>query len=767
MSKVWLAFIVLLVIGSIAIGVVNVVFTILTRNDVHKINDNTQNNPNTTASPVHSTTISGQVSTKPGWKDAAQQLLRGLDFSVDPCEDFYAFTCNKYLNDTPIPEGRSRIGTYDEAQQKVNDMISKALEKLDTNKATQTEILSKKIYDLCLDNAKKTENDKSKIINQQLTKDIGGIPMLTKSWTPSSLDKLLNVAGDWQSQWGIDTIASAYVTADYGNPTQYALFFGSPSLEYPLDYYIKPTYISQLEEFRQETIGLFNTFAKNIGADNSTVEEEVTKLVQFEVTLAMDMIPSDLLKNSRLQFNNYTLDELAKRYPSIGTSYFKALLKDYLQSQEIGKVDMIISEPRYFRALDSIFEDQIFDIRTFANYLSMRFLYANDGFVGGLMKERIRKIREVKFDARTTEGYDEDKLGCVSIIQGYMPYSPGYTYLKEVGKEDREKIRQNVSDQVQLTIEEFLKNVDTLQWMTPDSKKAVKNKAKNLVKNIGWPYWFDFDNPSKLDDYHKNYLEEAKDQTDYFTLLNKLATAMQKTENLGRLKLSQVDRQNFQDSPSIVNAWYEPTLNSITIPFAILNPPYYNFDWPLAYSFAGNAGSIGHELTHGFDSDGVQFGGKDDELSNCNWQFCTFLDQNSTSGFLEMAGCVISQYSEQCCPLKFGENIADLGGQLAAYNAYRRWVAESRNGVEEDRMPGLEGYTPNQIFWISYGFSWCMNQNYVSLSNQLLTNEHSPGSCRVNQVMQDIPAFAKDFGCKPKSPMFPPAEQRCKVWTGV
>ncbi|KAI6186412.1 Peptidase family M13 [Aphelenchoides besseyi] len=149
-----------------------------------------------------------------------------------------------------------------------------------------------------------------------------------------------------------------------------------------------------------------------------------------------------------------------------------------------------------------------------------------------------------------------------------------------------------------------------------------------------------------------------------------------------------------------------------------------------------------------------------------------------------MASCVISQYSEQCCPLKSGnvhcangvetqgklsrsENIADLGGQLAAYNAYRRWVAESRNGVEEDRLPGLEGYTANQIFWISYGFSWCMNQNYISLSNQLLTNEHAPGSCRVNQVMQDIPAFAKDFGCKPKSPMFPPAEQRCKVWTGV
>ncbi|KHJ79388.1 peptidase family M13 [Oesophagostomum dentatum] len=146
-----------------------------------------------------------------------------------------------------------------------------------------------------------------------------------------------------------------------------------------------------------------------------------------------------------------------------------------------------------------------------------------------------------------------------------------------------------------------------------------------------------------------------------------------------------------------------------------------------------------------------------------------------------------------CCPEKTGnvhccngattqgENIADLGGQQAAYNAYQDYIKEL--GHDELRLPGLEQYSPNQIFWITYGYSWCMKQSYNNLVNQacnfnflnlrishgkfqLLTNPHAPGSCRTNQVMQDIPSFGKDFGCKQGSPMYPSPDQRCKVWVG-
>ncbi|KIH50844.1 peptidase family M13 [Ancylostoma duodenale] len=145
--------------------------------------------------------------------------------------------------------------------------------------------------------------------------------------------------------------------------------------------------------------------------------------------------------------------------------------------------------------------------------------------------------------------------------------------------------------------------------------------------------------------------------------------------------------------------------------------------------------------------------------------------RNSDRVHLSLFTC----FSTQCCPqtggtthcangaTTQGENIADLGGQLAAYRAYREYITKEK-GEEEKRLPGLEQYTPNQIFWITYGYSWCMSQTDSSLIRQLLTDVHSPGSCRVNQVMQDIPEFAHDFGCTMGQKMYPEPEQRCPVW---
>lgn len=150
------------------------------------------------------------------------------------------------------------------------------------------------------------------------------------------------------------------------------------------------------------------------------------------------------------------------------------------------------------------------------------------------------------------------------------------------------------------------------------------------------------------------------------------------------------------------------------------------------------------------------------------------MEKSSLNEFTRMAQCVVTQYSSQCCPSEVvkdycangattqGENIADLGGQQAAYIAYEKFIR--KEGVEEQRLPGLEGYTPAQIFWITYGYSWCMKQSGDSLIKQLLTNPHAPSSCRTNQVVQDIPAFASDFNCKVGQKMYPKPEERCKVW---
>uniref|UniRef100_A0A914ZEY3 Peptidase M13 C-terminal domain-containing protein n=1 Tax=Panagrolaimus superbus TaxID=310955 RepID=A0A914ZEY3_9BILA len=282
-------------------------------------------------------------------------------------------------------------------------------------------------------------------------------------------------------------------------------------------------------------------------------------------------------------------------------------------------------------------------------------------------------------------------------MMGLMPYGPGYIYVKNIP--NRDQVVADVARQTTLVIDAFLNMTSTLKWLDAYSAQHVLNKNKQLIKNIGWPWWFSFSSSSYIDNkYHKYYKGILDiDVSDYFNMTLSLTKAYQQTENFGLLE-TKPDREDFLDSPAVVNAWH--------------------------FNYAGQGGTAGHELTHGYDDEGVQFG-PGGELSDCTWERCGWMDKNSTLGFINMAQCVVSQFSEQCCPLKTGnvhcvngantqgENIADLGGQQAAYKAYRKYIDVDRNGVEEDRLPGLEAYTPNQIFWMTYGYSCTAQKNNV------------------------------------------------------
>ncbi|RCN30098.1 peptidase family M13 [Ancylostoma caninum] len=499
---------------------------------------------------------------------------------------------------------------------------------------------------------------------------------------------------------------NANIWATVGTIEQtHALDSFQPALSMPREFYVLPQFVDKLNDRAKMIESMMLYFAKDVLTDPKPYYDKIKQashdVANFEVQIAMASWPDDELRNYDQQYNAFKLDTLKKAYPSIGWSdYLQNLLSSVEKASDVVNDQVVLSQPSYFAWLNAIFAGNTVDPNTIVNYIITQLLF---------------------------------------------------------------------------------KMIGTLEWMTPESKAAAKYKSDNIFKNYGWPadLYQDFKNSTNVDAYHKDdYLPIIaaynKNKTDYYTILNMLKKGLENREAF-RLLTVKADRSNFLQSPAMVNAWYQPERNSITFPYAIWNPPYYNLAYPQAYNYAGQGGTGGHELTHGFDDEGVQFGW-DGSLTNCTWNQCGWMDSTSKTGFTDMAQCVVTQYSTQCCPEKTGnvhccngattqgENIADLGGQQAAYNAYQDYVKEL--GHEEMRLPGLEQYTPNQIFWITYGYSWCMKQNDQNLVNQLLTNPHAPGSCRTNQVMQDIPSFGKDFGCKPGSPMYPPPDQRCKVWVG-
>uniref|UniRef100_A0A915DVK4 Uncharacterized protein n=1 Tax=Ditylenchus dipsaci TaxID=166011 RepID=A0A915DVK4_9BILA len=678
-----------------------------------------------------------QVNSSKGFKEAAKFLLQGIDISVDPCQDFYAFTCNTYLKNNPVRNGGRRVGTYDLTQKTVYDLIKKGIEPILDNKSTvswsETEKIVAKTYKLCKDSAEHGLPNKSALIKNNIMSDFNGFPAVDPTWMP------LN---DW---------AKFGRRSANGNPNMVnALYINQASLMQPRDFYVKPQFLKQMEHYLAAVINYVKLY--NVVTGSNAREEDIvaacTQAVQFEIQLALALIPTGL--------SQHPMECLLQR---LG-----------LEDTDIQHDSFILAEPAYFGVLDAILQGQQWPQSTLINFIVIRMLFGYSSYLGGRFKELRQELKGMmpgRDYQRETE-LEKASEYCIGMLTENIPYGIGYIYVKNIA--ERDQVKQDVQIQTDLVINSFLEMVDTLDWITEDAKNAAKAKSAGLVQNVGWPEWFNFTDTTILDAYHANYLP-INTIDNFFDAMLAMQWALQMTENLGLLK-QKPDRTFFSSSPAVVNAWYQPERNSITFPYAAFNPPYYQYGFPQAYNYAGQGGTAGHELSHGFDDEA------DGSLSDCKWNKCGWMDRNSTYGFLDMAQCVVSQYSSQCCPVSSGsvhcangattqgENIADLAGQQAAYKAYREYVKTYLNGTEEGRLPGLEQFSPNQIFWITYGYSWCMNMQTDYEVNLLLTNPHAPGSCRVNQVVQDIPYFGRDFNCPIGSPMYPVSQKRCKVWTG-
>ncbi|CAJ0919292.1 unnamed protein product, partial [Mesorhabditis belari] len=696
------------------------------------------------------------VSNSTGFKQAADYLLRGIDPTANPCEDFFQFTCGTYINNTSL-NGKSRVGTFDEAQTQVNKDTAVALDAISAS-SSLTERIAQAAYAACVYNYNQDVNDKSKTIYQEITNAFG-IPEIPFFLDPSSLSmfsiptsQLFSAVGYFEGTHALGTLLFSWTTVDYQNIKQNALFMNQPDLPLPRDYYVKPQFLSIIQAHVQEYADLITMVAGNLGktVDSNAIYQMAADVVNFEISIATASWSDEEQRNYKQMYNPYTISGLQANYPNIQwTAYFDNLLKNVgLTNTVFQSREAIVNEPTYFAWLNSLFSEQKIPAATIVNYIAVQAIYDSADFLGSGLSKLAEKNNRLPYlmkhgiglsrTRRDRRNFDSINDFCVDIVTTFMPYGTGYVYVKQLG-DLRNAIQADVATQTDHIISSFTDMIGTLSWMTPSSKTNANTKAAGLIKNIGWPDMFkDFKDTTDLDNYNKADYGKILDldKTKFFEIYLILKSGMESRESL-RFIQAPADRKMFLQSPALVNAWYQPERNSITFPFAIFNLPFYKLDWPQAVNYGGLGGVEGHELTHGYDDEGVQFG-PDGSLSGCDSFRCGWMDMNSTAGFTDMAQCVVTQYTTQCCPVKTGnvhcangaitqgENIADLGGQQAAYRAYRKYVATQLNGVEEQRLPGLEEYTPNQIFWIAKGFVWCTVQSIDSLVRQMLTNPHSP-----------------------------------------
>jgi predicted metalloendopeptidase len=388
----------------------------------------------TVAAISTSTTYPPVTNPSPGFQQAANILLTGIDTTIDPCDDFYAFTCGKWLHDNPLPDGASRYGTYDMSQERIDTIIAQKLNTTDFSNpnTTDTERAATNYFKACVDNY----NDDSTSNAQTLRSAIAattlvGFPLFEPNWTDISADDLWSAIGMLESQYALGTYFESFVSVDYGDVSRNALYINQGGLLMARDFYVKPQFNRELNAYLTMTFELLQAYRYDLNVttiDDVTLMNECQALIAFERQLAFAMAPDELLRNYQQQYNDFSLDRLNSSFPQIRwDSYLRSLLArvnpNYIRDS------FVIVEPGYVNALNSLAIST--PMRTLVNFAIVRFIYDNAQFLGPSYRKARRTFEVIQKNSGSIRGRRRPLLAsdaeqnCVELLSAYMPYSTG------------------------------------------------------------------------------------------------------------------------------------------------------------------------------------------------------------------------------------------------------------------------------------------------------------------------------------------------------
>ncbi|XP_022214377.1 neprilysin-2 isoform X2 [Drosophila obscura] len=681
----------------------------------------------------------------------ASTVLRKMKPEVEPCDNFYEFACGTYIEEENIPDDKVAISTFsvisDKLQEQLKDIIT--ADRPDTEPKHFR--LPNLLYKACM-NKTLIESRGAEPITR-MAESLGGWPLLKgEAWNADN-------TWSWQEQvkkfrnagFSMDYIIDFSIGVDLQNSTKRLIDLDQSALALSREYLVKgfnETLVTAYYDYMVDIAVLF-------GASKEQAKKELLQSLEFEMALANISWPNEKRRNSSELYNLRSPQQLQAAYPYVQwVDYMNALLPEGLTMADDEMINL--SVPSFFEDLGKLLAKT--PQRDIANYMFWRI----HSFSIGFLSEEFRK-RQLQY-ATALSGRQEQEARwkeCVDIATGSMDeeeedndslgISVGSLYVRKHFNQDSKANALDMVNDIRAVFNDIL---DEVNWMDAKTKKEAKLKLHSMATHIGYPdemldneklakYYAKLDiNPDK---YFESFLGMNIFGTDYS--FNKLRLPVNKTDWVRHAR------------PAIVNAFYSSLENSIQFPAGILQGHFFNAQRPKYMNFGAIGYVIGHEITHGFDDQGRQF----DVKGNLRdwWQ------PDTQKAYLSKAQCIIDQYgnyTERATGLHLngintqGENIADNGGVKESYIAYQRWV--QKHG-EEPKLPGLD-YTPQQMFWISAGQTWCAKYRKESLKMRITTGVHSPSEFRVLGSLSNMKDFAKDFQCPEDSPMNP--VQKCEVW---
>jgi putative endopeptidase len=662
--------------------------------------------------------------TEPGKKEPGINVSF-MDAKAEAKNDFFRFVNGAWYDKTEIPADRTRWGSFDELRQKTDkdalDILKEAaLNPKYTPSTDQGKAVS--IYRSVMDTISR---------NKQGIKPIQ--PYLAKINAVKNVQDLQALMTEMEPVGGIGFFGAG-VGPDSKNSNKNVVNIGPGRLGLPdRDYYVSDD--ADSKEKRAKYVAHVARMLQFTGDTPAAAKVNAEKILALETAMSKPRLDRVERRDSRKSYNPMTIFDLQKLTPAIDWN-------KYLSGMGFPKVDtVIVSQPKYMVALQSIIlENKIDDWKAYMRWtllnrassqLSTDIEDANFDFYGktltGAIKQRPRDERALQ----VVNGSVGEALGKLYVEKKFPPEA----------KAKAEKMIKNV-------FLAFENRINALIWMTPETKKSAIAKLHKSRIKIAYP--------DKWKDYSALTIKMPQDGGSFFENMQS-AAKWNFNKDLSDLQ-KPVDKEEWGMTPQTVNAYYNPSFNEIVFPAAILQPPFYNYLADDAVNYGGIGAVIGHEISHGFDDSGSRY---DADGNLVNW----WTDADLTQ-FTSLATMLADQYTllepfpgiHVDGKFTLGENIGDLGGVNAAYDGLMLDLKQNGN-------PGLiDGYTPEQRFFISWATIWRTKMRDEAIKNQVKTDPHTPGMYRAYVPLQNVDAFYKAFNIKKGDGMYLEPQKRVKIW---
>lgn len=650
---------------------------------------------------------------------AESGLIAGwLDKTADPCTDFFQYACGGFTRTAEIPSDRSSWGTIAMVVKDSEEFQHKTLE--DATKATSGDPVTQKLgayYAACMD---EEAIDKA---------GLGPIQALLARAAAVKTAADVRAAVILLHTEGVFPFFSAGPGQDFADASQMIASFDQAGLGLPeRKYYLRntDTIPKTRKAYRAHQVRMFQLLGLSarpakLAADHAfKVETAIAKLQQDDVTR----------RDPRAVYHRIERVGLEKAAPTFPWG-------DYLAKRGIGSVTQItVNDPTYFTGIAKLLETEPPNV--LADYLTWTVLrssapnlakpWVDEAFT---MEQALSGIKQLAPRWRRCVHHVDSELGEL-LAQSYVK-------AKFAGP-----AKLGATELTRSVLAAMRTEIETLPWMDAATRGPAKAKLDKMAYLVGYPdKWRAYDFPVSRTDFAGNVRTATR-----FELARQLT-------KIGK----PVDRFDWQMTPPTVNAYYDSSLNELVLPAGQLQPPFYGAAFHPAINFGDTGGgTIGHEMTHGFDDEGSQF---DADGNLHDWW-----SPETKQKFVAATRCIQDQYSAyEAVPkvhldgkLTAGENIADNGGVKLAYEAYKTWRAGQKTPVQRD----VEGSSDDQLFYLGYGQSWCMKVTPEALVTSVHSDPHSPAQQRVNGVIVNQPGFAAAFHCKAGAAMAP--AKNCSVW---